>query len=106
MSQARKYDSPSARQSAYRVRREEARLAQLEERGLPPLPVLPTLPGSARWTAVLHQAVGSLRLVCSEMTDYFEARSEVWQLSERGEAHQERLGALEEILESLSEWEG
>src|SRR3989442_7926085 len=91
MAQARKYESAAARQAAYRGRREEARLEQLQEQGLPSLPVLPTLPGYPRWKAGLQRAVEHLRWVHAEMSEYFEARSQRWQESERGEEHLERV---------------
>ena len=103
MSQARKYESAAARQAAYRARREEAQLAQLQERGLPPLPALPTMPGYPRWNAALQQARQALTLVSEEMTCYFEARSEVWQESDRGAEHLERISAVEEVLGLLEE---
>lgn len=103
MAQARKYESAAARQAAYRVRREEGRISQLQERGLPALPALPTMPGYARWNAALQQARQALTLVGEEMSRYFEARSEVWQESDRGEEHLERVSAVEEILGDLEE---
>ena len=103
MAQARKYESAAARQAAYRLRQEQARSAQLQERGLPSLPVLPSLPGYPRWNAALMRAVEHLRLVHVEMSDYFEARSQRWQESERGEEHLERVSTLEEVLASVEE---
>jgi hypothetical protein len=103
MPQKRKHQSDSARQAAYRARVESARKAELAERGLPPLPRLPSLPGSARWKAALGRAVQLLNLVHDEMAGYYEDRSEVWQESDRGTAHQERVEILEELLTTLEE---
>jgi hypothetical protein len=38
-----------------------------------------------------------------EMTTYHQDRSDTWQDSERGEAFQERLDTLTEIVENLDE---
>jgi hypothetical protein len=53
MPQARLYGSAAERQAAYRRRQAAARHSQLEARSLPPLPSLPTVPGHARWEALL-----------------------------------------------------
>lgn len=103
MPQKRKHQSNSARQAAYRARVESARQAELAEGGLPPLPRLPSLPGSARWKAAMGRAVKLLNLVHDEMAGYYEERSEVWQESDRGTAHQERVEILEELLTTLEE---
>jgi hypothetical protein len=80
-----------------------ARKAELTERGLPPLPPLPSLPGKARWRGAIRRALQLLTLVRDEMADYFEDRSEVWQQSDRGVVHQERVETLEELLPTLEE---
>ena len=36
-----------------------------------------------------------------EMQDYYEQRSEAWQESERGETHQQRIEAVQEIIDAL-----
>lgn len=46
---------------------------------------------------MLGQALLLIRSITSEMDAYFEARSERWQCSERGESFTEKLEALEEI---------
>ena len=45
----RKHDSAAARQAAYRVRCLEARRQELKRKSLPPVPLVPTIPGDARW---------------------------------------------------------
>jgi hypothetical protein len=37
------------------------------------------------------------------MQSYFDDRTEVWQESDRGLLHEERLEALDEVLEALGE---
>ena len=101
MSQARKYASAAHRQAAYRLRRSQAGLAQLRERGLPALSPIPTMPGAARWKAALVHAEHLLSTVSEEMQGYFDDRSEVWQESDRGEEHEERAAAVDEVLDAL-----
>lgn len=101
MPQPRMHPSQAARQAAYRRRQEQAREKQLRETGLPPLPAIATMPGYARWTAAISQAACLLTGVVAEMQDYFDARSEPWQEGERGEVHQQRIDAVQEIVDAL-----
>ena len=103
MPQARVHESAAARQAAYRQRQAQAHTAQLAAKGLPPLPALPTVPGQARWNALLSQAHWALEAMCQEMEDYAAARSENWLESERGAAFQERLEAVQEVLAAVEE---
>jgi hypothetical protein len=103
MPQPKKHVSHAARQTAYRLRCQEARTEEQKQQGLPALPTLPTLPGTARW----RSAVGSARLLLettqAEMQAYFDERTEVWQEGERGQLFLDRLQALESTLSSLDE---
>ncbi len=103
MPQSRRYPTNAARQAAYRQRQQMARAAQQKQRGLPPLPAIPTLPGSARWRAALTMANGLLAEVCAQMQDYHDARSERWQESEQGDAFTQRLDELTQLSEQLEE---
>lgn len=103
MPQERKHKSPAHRQAAYRARVEKARRNQLQVRGLPALPAIPTMPGAARWNAGLRQAENLLSMIQEEMEAYFDDRSEIWQESERGEEHQERTQSVQEVLGTLSD---
>jgi hypothetical protein len=47
------------RQQAYRQRQREARAAALVT-GAPPAPAIPTMPGTARWTAMHEQATETM----------------------------------------------
>jgi hypothetical protein len=105
MPQPQKHVSHAARQAAYRLRCREARAQEQKERGLPVLPSVPTLPGTARWTAALSSARRLLETVQAEMLAYFEERSELWQEGERGQAFTDRLEALESVLSSLDDVE-
>jgi hypothetical protein len=103
MAQERKHANPAQRQAAYRKRCEAARQQQLSTRGLPALPVIATLPGQTRWTAALSSAHALVVQVSVEMRDYYDARTETWQESERGEQFQERLDAIEELLSQFEQ---
>lgn len=101
MPQENRYASNAERQAAYRTRQKTAYARREKERGLPPLPALPTLPGSARWTAAITMAIGLLSATASEMSHYHDERSERWQESERGEEFTERLDEITQIYEQL-----
>src|ERR1700682_1433853 len=82
----RLYANQAARQAAYRGRLAEARRKELEARRMPALPTVATLPGNARWQALVRQASLLLRTVDDEMQEYYDQRSAAWQESEQGEA--------------------
>jgi hypothetical protein len=103
MPQARQYQTSAQRQAAYRQRQAQARAAQLAQKGLPPLPAVPTLPGQARWRALLSQAQWAVAQVSQEMQGDYEARSQQWQESERGACFEERLEAVQELLVAIEE---
>ena len=99
----RRYANQAQRQAAYRQRMADARKQELQVRGLPPLPLIPTMPSSRRWEAMNQQALRLLQTVEEEMQDYYDQRSEPWQGSERGEAMAERLQALQEVISAVEE---
>jgi hypothetical protein len=103
MPQERKYDTNAARQTAYRARREQARQTALTPKGLPSLPAIATLPGWPRWNAAFTAAHALLADSLNQMQDYFDDRSPVWQESERGAEHQERIASVEAALDAVSE---
>ena len=103
MPQTRKYDSNAKRQAAYRQRAIQSRAAQLQARALPASPAIPTMPGTARWSAALNQALSQLETVRDEMQEYYTERSQTWQEGERGEEFQQKLDTLEELIDRLSE---
>jgi len=103
MPQPQKYASHAARQAAYRLRCRQARANEQAQRGLPALPSVPTLPGTARWQAALSSAQLLLETVQAEMQAYFDERSEAWQEGERGQQFMGRQEALEAALSSLEE---
>lgn len=94
----RQHSSPAAKQKAYRERQEVARLTALEAKNLPPAPAIPTMAGERRWAALAVQAQSALETVQREMHDYHYERSETWQDGDKGDAFQERLDRLDELL--------
>jgi len=102
MSRPRKYKDNAGRQAAYRQRQQRAVRTQLEAKGLPARPAIPTLPGWNRWNQAVRHAEQLLTLVQSEMEDYYNDRSEIWQESERADEFQEKLQNLNETLDSFS----
>ncbi len=103
MPQPRLHESSAQRQAAYRQRVDQARQQQLTAQALPPLPALPTVPGQARWLALLVQAQWCLTQVTNEMQQYHEVRSDAWQESDKGTAFEERLEAVQEVIAMLEE---
>ena len=103
MPQERKHPSAAHRQAAYRTRMQQAHASQLRERGLPALPAISTMPGTLRWNAIFRHAEQMLSAAHAEMTDYYGDRSDTWQESDRGELHQERLTAVEALVEALAD---
>jgi hypothetical protein len=101
----RKYESTADKQKAYRERMKEVRLQELHQKGLPGVPAIPTMPGTARWRALESQASVALSSVRDEMQEYFDDRSVAWQESERGEEFSARLDSIRDVLESLEELE-
>ena len=97
----RKHPSNARRQLAYRERQALKRAAEQQERRLPSLPAIPSIPGIARWNAELALAAGLLSSVISAMSDYYDARSQRWQESGRGEAFLERLEELAQVSDQL-----
>jgi hypothetical protein len=61
------------------------------------------MPGEARWTKAFQHAAMLVATTVSEMEEYYDARSEAWQESERGETFADRLSAAQELLSSLDE---
>ncbi len=90
--------TPREKQQAYRDRLKQRALGNL-----PAAPILANIPPERRWKALQDQARTALQTMLDEMTTYQDERSEAWQDSERGEAFQERLDTLTEIVENLDD---
>ena len=93
--------TPAEKQAAYRKRQKEALVAKFSEEKLLPSPPIPTMPGTARWNALIKQARISLETCREEMEGYFEERSEEWQESEKGEQMQEHIDQIGELMEGI-----
>ena len=100
MPQPRKYETRAQQQAAYRKRRAVAGQELLAKKGLPPLPAIPTIPGNARWSAMIEQAHMLLSQAIIEMQNYHDDRSEQWQDSARAE---ELLAKLEHLQETTAQ---
>lgn len=99
----KKHANAAARNTAYRRRQEEARRQELQRKGLPALPPVPTIPGEARWRKMLAEAGALLSMVVEERGDYYEDRSDEWQESDKGDAFQERSVAVTDILNAVDD---
>lgn len=99
----RHYANHAQRQAAYRKRIADARRQELQAKGMPPLPTVPTMPGVRRWETMSQQALLLLHTVQDEMQEYYDERSETWKESERGERMAERLQALPEAIAAVEE---
>jgi hypothetical protein len=91
------------RQRRFRKRQQEARKRELKEKGLPPMPTISTMPGTARWQAALESAEALLGDVVAEMENYYDDRTETWQDSIAGADHQQRQHDLNKMLSELGE---
>lgn len=102
MPQPRQHPDNAAKQRAYRARQAQARAAELQAKGLPGTPPLPTIPARARWQALLAHARAAMETVQLEMQAYWDDRSESWQESERGIAVAEDLAQLGTVLDEVA----
>lgn len=103
MPQPKKYANRAQQQAAYRQRRACAERELLAQKGLPARPAIPTLPGHARWNAMLCQARSLLGTAVGEMQCYYDERSQAWQESAAAEELLARRECLEEIIAQLEE---
>ncbi len=101
MPQQRRHQDNAAKQRAYRARQAQARCAEQQAKGLPPVAPLPTLPSRSRWQALLTQAQLALQTARDEMQAYYEDRSEAWQVGERAAALAEQIDQLGVVLDEL-----
>ena len=101
MPQPRKYASRAIRQAAYRQRTRQSQDNLLTQRGLPAGPAIPSMPGTARWSAAIKQSESLIAMVIEEMQDYHDDRSEAWQESPQAEAFLERMEVLQELSDQF-----
>lgn len=69
------------------------------------MPKIPTMPGTARWKAMLGSAKVLLEMLRDEMQDYYSERSESWQEGDAGTELAARIESIEAVLGSLEEAE-
>jgi len=93
----------AARQQRFRERQQAARLAEQQQKGLPPMPVITTMPSHSRWRALFQSAHALLTQVHTEMQAYCDARSEAWQESDAGARFLDRQEAVEAVLGQLED---
>ena len=105
MPQRRKYQTRGEQQAAYRKRCAISERALLAQKGLPPLPAIPTIPGAARWRAMIEQAYTLLSHAADEMQCYHDDRSEAWQEGDKAEEMLVRLEQLQETAAQLQDIE-
>lgn len=105
MPQPRKYETRAKQQAAYRKRRAIAEQELLAQKGLPPLPAIPILPGHVRWSAMIKQAHTLLSMAAEEIQSYYDDRSEPWQEGARAEALLAKLDHIQESMAPLQEIE-
>lgn len=98
-----KYANNADRQRAYRQRLAQAREQERAAKGMPAAPPIATMPGTTRWNALFETARATLQLARDEMEEYYNDRSETWQESERAQGMQEKIDALDGIIEEIQE---
>ncbi len=84
------------RQKRYR-RREQI------DKGLPPMPSISSMPGTARWTATLAAAEALVNETFDEMENYYEERSMNWRESWQADQHKERQREIKAILKKFDQ---
>jgi hypothetical protein len=103
MPQPRRYETRAEQQAAYRQRKAASDRALLAQKGLPPLPAVPSIPGHVRWKAMIDQAHMLLSVAAIEMQSYHDERTEQWQDSVRAE---ELLAKVEHLQETMAQLQG
>lgn len=91
MPTAKKYESAAQRQAAYRLRCKELEVP------------VPAAPGQKSWKAMLGRALSLVEQTSEQMQGYYDARSEAWQDSNRGEAFIETMESVADAAEALRE---
>jgi len=101
MPQPKLYRNRATRQKAYRRRRERARTNQVLAKGLPSLPAIATMPGTARWTQDIIDATHLLTVLEEEMRDYYGEHSPEQKEEYKGDQHKERMQAIHRVIAAL-----
>jgi hypothetical protein len=101
--QSRKYLSDAERQAAFRRRRSNSVAALQAAKGLAPLPAIATIAGWQRWRQLLEQIDQALNEAHAQMESYSDARSQEWQDSDKADEFAERVAAVEELIDHVTE---
>jgi len=104
MPQPKKHNSHAERQAAYRKRQREALAAHLNEKGLPPLSAISTIPSRSRWHQAMSSIEAQMMRIEAEMEAYYDERSERWQQSDKAEEFDQKLEDLRAALKIVTEW--
>lgn len=104
MPQLKKHNSPADRQAAYLKRQRQALAEHLDQKGLPPLPAISTIPGRARWRQAMQSIAAQMMRVEAEMEAYYQERSDRWRESERADEFEQKLDELRAALDLVTEW--
>ncbi len=99
----KQHENSAARQRAYTARKAAAIAEQLAAKGLPGAPVIASMPGTARWNALIDRGRADIEASRHAMQEYFDDRSENWQESERAEELQTKIEKLDEVLSMIDE---
>jgi len=103
MPRPQKHQDTAARQRAYRQRIKLVRTKAPTLNGLPAPPTLSSMPSSARWKELRRIAEAALQTLFDEMESYRDERSDAWLEGDKGEAFQEVLDKVEEILDAIKD---
>ncbi len=93
----------AARQKRFRRRQQDTRRCEQIEKGLPPMPAIPSMPGTPRWRAAIEAAQALVSEVLDEMEYYFEDRSDTWQESLQGDQHKDRQAEVKAVLKKIDQ---
>jgi uncharacterized protein YukE len=61
------------------------------------------MPSTARWKELRRVAEAAMQTLFDEMESYRDDRSEAWQEGDTGEAFQEVLDKVEEVLDAIKD---
>jgi|SRR5580698_6330197 hypothetical protein len=89
------------RQQRFRQRQKQNRKREQEAKGLPALPAISSIPGTARWRAALRAAQALMQAIAQEMAGYYDERSDTWLESDAAELFAERQQEVEDALSML-----
>ena len=92
------------RQAAYRSRQRDMVNELFSLHDLPSLPAVSTIPGWARWKEAMTRIGAQMEVIESEMSAYYDERSERWQESDQAQVFSERLEILGQLIESVQCW--